>query len=139
MNRNENTAGDFEHQMDGDLDQALSLFRKNVHAWADGEMSRPRAIAQPNRGIHHWRPAAAWSLGCALIAGMASGTIYQQHRLTVASQIRVQQEAEHQKQLAAQKAKEEEDLLAKVDSDISREVPSAMEPLAQLMAEDESK
>jgi hypothetical protein len=34
---------------------------------------------------------------------------------------------------------EEEDLLAKVDSDVSREVPSAMEPLAQLMAEDETK
>jgi hypothetical protein len=29
--------------------------------------------------------------------------------------------------------------LAKVDSDVSREVPSAMEPLVQLMDEDESK
>jgi hypothetical protein len=33
--------------------------------------------------------------------------------------------------------KENEDLLAKVDSDVSRAVPSAMEPLAQLMADDE--
>jgi hypothetical protein len=42
--------------------------------------------------------------------------------------------------MAAQRAQaEEEDLLAQVDSDVSREVPSAMEPLAQLMAEDESK
>jgi hypothetical protein len=30
-------------------------------------------------------------------------------------------------------------LLAKVDSDVSREVPSAMEPLALLMAEDETR
>jgi hypothetical protein len=30
-------------------------------------------------------------------------------------------------------------LLAKVDSDVSREVPSAMEPLAQLMAGDETQ
>jgi hypothetical protein len=49
-----------------------------------------------------------------------------------------------QKQLAAdqrnqQVKQEDEDLLAQVDSDVSREVPSAMEPLAQLMAEDESK
>jgi hypothetical protein len=31
---------------------------------------------------------------------------------------------------------EDEDLLAKVDSDVSRGVPSAMEPLAQMMAGD---
>jgi hypothetical protein len=34
-------------------------------------------------------------------------------------------------------AREEEDLLAKVDSDVSREVPVAMEPLARLMDEGE--
>ncbi len=46
--------------------------------------------------------------------------------------------AEQQRLVAAEKARqEEEDLLAKVDSDVSRETPSAMEPLAQLMAEDE--
>jgi hypothetical protein len=45
---------------------------------------------------------------------------------------------EQQGLLREQQAKaEEEDLLAKVDSDVSREVPSAMEPLAQMMAEDE--
>jgi hypothetical protein len=33
-------------------------------------------------------------------------------------------------------AGETDDLLAKVDSDISREVPTAMEPLAQMMADD---
>jgi hypothetical protein len=50
-------------------------------------------------------------------------------------------EAARQQKLAAeQRAHEEnEDLLAKVDSDVSREVPIAMEPLAQLMAEDEAQ
>ena len=46
-------------------------------------------------------------------------------------------QAEQQRLMAEQRAREEEDLLAKVDSDVSREVPSAMEPLAQLMAEDD--
>jgi hypothetical protein len=32
---------------------------------------------------------------------------------------------------------EEEQLMASVDSDVARQVPSAMEPLAQLMAGDE--
>jgi hypothetical protein len=40
---------------------------------------------------------------------------------------------------AQQSSKDEEDLLAKVDNDLSRQVPRAMEPLAQLMAEDEAQ
>jgi hypothetical protein len=47
--------------------------------------------------------------------------------------------AEQQKVIAEQRAREEEDLLANVDSDVSREVPSAMEPLAQLMTDDETR
>ena len=48
-------------------------------------------------------------------------------------------EAARQQKLADEQRalKENEDLLAKVDSDVSRAVPSAMEPLAQLMADDE--
>ena len=46
------------------------------------------------------------------------------------------------KQLREQEARAkvtDEDLLADVDSAVSRQVPSAMEPLAQLMTEDETK
>jgi hypothetical protein len=51
-----------------------------------------------------------------------------------------QRTAEQQKLLREQQAREEEeDLLSKVDSDVSRTVPSAMEPLAQLMVEDKSR
>jgi hypothetical protein len=53
-----------------------------------------------------------------------------------------QQAAERQKQLLEQRATvvvTDEALLAGVDSDVSRQVPSAMEPLAQMMSYDESK
>jgi hypothetical protein len=46
--------------------------------------------------------------------------------------------AEQQKRAADLQAASEEKLLASVDSDISQQIPSAMEPLAQ-MAEDDSK
>ena len=42
-------------------------------------------------------------------------------------------EAAHQREIAAERARAEEDALAKVDSDVSQEVPSALEPLAALM------
>jgi hypothetical protein len=44
-----------------------------------------------------------------------------------------------QRDAAAQRAKESEDLLAKVDRDVSQEVPSALEPLAQMMTDDDSR
>jgi hypothetical protein len=46
-----------------------------------------------------------------------------------------------QQRLAAQQQlwQEDEDLLAKVDSDVSRQVPAAMEPLGQLMVGDETR
>ncbi len=44
----------------------------------------------------------------------------------------------HERQLAEQQMAQEtdENLLANVDTDISRSVPAAMEPLAQLMDDD---
>ena len=51
--------------------------------------------------------------------------------------------AEHERLAANERnqqvRQEDEDLLAKVDSDVSRGVPSAMEPLAQMMAGDETQ
>jgi hypothetical protein len=41
--------------------------------------------------------------------------------------------------VAAEQRARDEELLAKVDSEVSQEVPSAMEPLAQLMAGDEAE
>ena len=123
-----------------DLEEALKDFRKSVHAWSDAAYSRPRSVAAANavrRPI--WRLASGLALGCAVIAGGVM--VYPHHRqpATIAvapvatrEQPVVQQQSEPVRQ-------EDEDLLAKVDSDVARGVPSAMEPLAQLMAEDESE
>jgi hypothetical protein len=123
---------------DAELELALKSFRQSVHAWGDAEMSRPRTVAGPVRRLN-WRMASGWALGCVLAAGGVSGGLVERHHLAVVAQAKAAQEAEHQRQLAAEREREEEELLARVDSDISRDVPSAMEPLAQLMAEDESK
>jgi hypothetical protein len=124
--------------LDADLEQALSNFRLSVHAWSDAELSRPRTIAAASpRGA--WRTATAWALGCVLVAGGLSGAVYErQHRRELAL-IAAQRAAAQQKLMAAQKAKEDEDLLAHVDSDVSRDVPAAMEPLAQLMQVDNTQ
>jgi hypothetical protein len=122
------------------LEQALMNFKSSVHAWSDAELSRPRMAA---RVVRHrsWRLAAGWVLGCALVVGGISGGVHERHQreetARIAAAARV---AEQQRLIAAEHAKEaEEDLLAKVDSDVSREVPSAMEPLAQLMSEDDTR
>jgi len=128
---------EFENPQDGELEQALKHFRKSVTAWSDAEMSRPRSVVPARRTS--WRLAAGWALGCVLAAGGASAGIHVRNARIEQAKIAAQQEAERQKQLAAQRAKDEEELLAKVDSDISREVPAAMEPLAQLMAEDQAQ
>jgi hypothetical protein len=125
---------------DLELDGALQNFRASVHAWSEAELNRPRTAPKTVRQ-RRWRLAAGWALGCAIVAGGVGGGLYEQHqRQEMARVAAAARAAEQQRLVAAQQARDaEEDLLAKVDSDVSREVPSAMEPLAQLMAEDESK
>jgi hypothetical protein len=121
-----------------ELQRALTDFRLSVRAWSEAEFNRPRTVVEPvRRGA--WRLAAGWALGCLLIAGSVSGGIVHKHHQ---DQMKIAQTRMiEQRRLAAEERarQEEEDLLAKVDGDVSREVPSAMEPLAQLMAEDESQ
>jgi hypothetical protein len=84
--------------------------------------------------------AAGWALGCVLAAGSLTGGLYERHHQQELAKIAAAETARQQKLAAEQRAsKEQDDLLAKVDSDVSRQVPSAMEPLAQLMAEDEAR
>jgi hypothetical protein len=138
MRNNHEDKSDWQGTQDAEVNQALKNFRLSVHAWSDAELSRPRTLAAAStRGA--WRTATAWALGCVLVAGGLSGAAYErQHRRELAM-IAAQRAAEQQKQLAAEKAREEEDLLAHVDSDLSRDVPAAMEPLAQLMQVDETQ
>jgi hypothetical protein len=101
-------------------------------------ISRPRkAHAAVVRRI--WRLAAGWALGCVVVAGAVSGGVYEHHRKLEIDRIAAQQAAEHERQVAAAHAQEEEDLMADVDSDVEREVPSALEPMATLMVDDNTK
>lgn len=125
-------------ELEPELAQALGDFRLCVHAWSEAAYTRPRTVAATVRR-RSWRLAAGWALGCALVAGSLSGGMYERHHRQELARVAAARVAEQQRLAAEQRAREEEELLARVDSDVSREVPSAMEPLAQLMDEDESK
>jgi hypothetical protein len=141
MSWNENKTGaSVDAAGDAVLEDALKSFRQSVHAWSDAAYVRPRGEVRV--AAHSgWRLATAWALGCVLTAGGVSGAVYERHhRQVLAAQAR---EAQQQKalQLAEQQRAQvtDADLLATVDSDISRTVPAAMEPLAQLMDESQSQ
>jgi hypothetical protein len=122
-------------QMDEALEQTLKDFRSSVHAWSEAEFSKPHKSVAVYRTS--WRVAASWALGCVLAVGSLVGGLYERHH--VREQAKIAAVTEQQKKLAAEQRKESEDLFAKVDSDVSREVPSAMEPLAQMMALDSTQ
>lgn len=126
---------------DVELEQTLKNFRNSVRAWSDAAYNRPRKMTREVR-LRSWRLAVGWALGCVLVAGSVSGGLFERHhRLELARLAAQQRAAEQQRQLREQQAAtvSDEVLLAGVDSDISREVPSAMEPLAQMMADDGTK
>jgi hypothetical protein len=130
---------DRELGVDASLGQALKNFRSSVHAWGEAEFGRPRQ-ARSVRATS-WRVATSWALGCVLAAGSVSGAVYQRHHQRELAKTAAAEQAARQQKLEAERyaSTEDEDLLAKVDSDVSREVPSAMEPLAQLMSENETQ
>jgi hypothetical protein len=124
---------------DAELEQALRDFRSSVHAWSEGELSRPRHPERTTR-LMSWRVAAGWALGCVLAAGTVGGGLYEQHHRQQLANAAAAEMARQQAQAAEQRASiQDEDLLAKVNKDVSRQIPSAMEPLAQLMDEDEAQ
>jgi hypothetical protein len=154
-------------EMDAELKEALGNFRSCIHGWSEAAYHRPRKAiaAAPRHRV--WRLAAGWALGCVLVAGAVTGGIYmgvqeRHHRQEVA---RIYQEvaqiaaakslqaAEQRREVLMKVQGQEEpqavenkddslakeELLAKVDSAVSQQVPSAMEPLAQLMTTDDSQ
>ena len=133
-------------EQNSELDEALTNFRLSIHAWSEAAFSRPRTAVAAVAPRRVWRLAVSLALGCVLVAGGASAGLWEHHQremkraeARVAEQQRmVAQQRDQQAQQARQARFEDEDLLAKVDSDVSREVPLAMEPLAQLMVEDET-
>lgn len=123
------------------LEQALTEFRASVHAWSDGVYGSPQSPRMTYRQ-RNWRLAAGWALGCVLVAGGVSGVVIQHERRQQAAQVAAaQQFAIQQRQASERERAQQEDrnLMAKVDNSTSQEVPSAMEPLAQLMEEGQTQ
>ncbi|HUN86553.1 MAG TPA: hypothetical protein VMU48_19395 [Terracidiphilus sp.] len=121
------------------LKQVLIDFKATVHAWSEAEFNRPRAVSATV--VHRtWRLAAGWALASALVAGAVSGGMYERHQQEMAK-IAAARIAEQQRELAAAqaRAKADADLFAKVDTDVSQEVPDALEPLAELSAQSTAK
>lgn len=127
---NPTKAAQTDLELDPELRQVLSDFRAHAHAWSEAAANRPRTIA-PATHRTFLRPAVSWALAAVLAAGTLSGSLYHRHQVQAAAA----RAAEQQRQIELQRARqqEEEKLLARVDSDVSRQVPQAMEPLAELM------
>lgn len=128
--------------LDPVLKQALGEFKSSVRAWSDAAYSRPRAVRA--MVVRKRKMAVGWSLAALLLAGALSGGLYQRHhQQEVAAQLEAQHAAEARRQADAQQqarnAETDEEVLASVDKDLSREVPTAMEPLAQLGDEGEAQ
>ncbi|MGA3333620.1 MAG: hypothetical protein ABSC62_05590 [Terracidiphilus sp.] len=154
MNLRGKLAGEIEDPV---VAEALNNFKASVNAWSEAAYNRPRTVAATAR--YTWRLAASWMLGCVLVAGAAAGAVHERHqRLELAriAAIKAAAQKTAQKRAATRQSapasapieaaarptpanakanKEDSDLLATVDSDVSREVPAAMEPLAQLVDE----
>jgi uncharacterized protein HemX len=121
--------------LDPVLKQALGEFKASVRGWSDAAYNRPRATRTDV--VRRRKVAAGWSFAAVLLAGALSGGLYQQHqRQEIAARVEAQRVAEQQRQAdvrqRALQAQQDEEILASVDKDLSREAPSAMEPLAQL-------
>ncbi len=132
---------EFRDGLDAELESALKHFRTSVHAWSDAELNRPRTVKVTTR-TKVWRMAAGWAMGCVLVLGLGSAGVYEHERRVEAERVQAkvaaQQEAE--RKLAAENAALDEDaLLRHVDSDVARQVPSAMDPLAGLVDVEEVK
>jgi hypothetical protein len=133
--------GGEEFSPDQDFGLALAEFKNSVHAWSDAAYHRPRQLSREVR-TWSWKLAFGWALGCALVVGSVGGGLVERHHLNENARMQtLQHEAELQRQLRAEQAAKVSDevLLADVDSDVSRQVPSALEPLAQMMGDDETR
>lgn len=127
--------------VDAELDSALKNFRLSVRAWSEAELSRPRTVKAPTRTAV-WRMAAGWAMGCVLVLGVGSVGVHEHERRVQAAREQAVQVAhqEAERKLAAENAALDEDaLLQHVDSDVARQVPTAMDPLAGLVDVNESK
>jgi len=134
MNRRDDEANEL-NALEPDLREAVGNFKATVDAWSEAMMSRPREVKTPAR--INWSAVTKWALGCLVFAGTVSGGVLQNYRQQEVAKIEAARMAEQQRQLAAPKVSiPDDELMANVDSDIAREVPSALQPMASLMTDD---
>jgi hypothetical protein len=139
---------------------ALENFKSSLNAWSVAAYSRPRtAVRAVGHAGMNWRLAATCVIACMLAAGSLAGGLYERHQrqeqARVAAAKAAQQKTAHKLDLTnnapeqrvatsivvtkrrptavKSAAANDAELLATVDSDVSRQVPAAMEPLAQMM------
>lgn len=147
---------------DPELEAVLKELRANVHAWSAAtyesryertDRTRARVLSQvPHRTL--WHRSLVWALSIILTAGIVTAGVYQYRQKEQTRQAAIERELEHQRQAkqqvsqqagvtpgqaAPQSGRDVDELLARVDRDVARETPSAMEPLARLMDDDEKQ
>lgn len=134
--------------MESELREILDGFRENVQAWS--EVAGRQSRRMEGHATSHWRVALGWALGCVVVVAVAGGLLRMRRpaaSAVSAPQIAMSegaaeaegtrpkpQNAETPHLVRVERAPEaahSEDLLAKVDSDVSRQIPEALEPLAQ--------
>lgn len=134
--------------IESELKETLDGFRENVQAWSEVAGWQPRK--ERGHAPLHWRRALGWALGGVVVVVGAGGLlrmrrpvgstvsapqIAMSERTTETEEARPEsQSAETPRLMRVERAPEvahAEDLLAKVDSDVSRQIPEALEPLAQ--------
>lgn len=138
--------------MDPVLQQALGEFRASVQAWSEAELARPRAVHAAGHRLG--RLALGWSLAGVLLAGGVSAGVMVAHQRQQSAANRPVEVVVHPQaqaatpagtkvvglkdertagvEEAAVQARQDEPVLANVDSAVSRTVPSAMDPLVDL-------
>jgi hypothetical protein len=126
-------------RLEPELRKILGDFKLSVDAWSETMISRPREAKAPAR--KNWSAVTKWALGCVVFAGTVSGGVYQNHMQVEAAKVEAARIAGQQRSLEAAKVANvnEEDLMADVDSDVARQVPSALEPMATMMNDDQTK
>jgi hypothetical protein len=131
---------------DAQVESALRHFRESVRGWSEQEYARPRTVPArkcAGRWLAMSRPAMGWGVA-AIIAVSAVTVPVARHRQEEQRQIEARHLAEElkQKQQDAERqaalAMNDEELMSHVDSDIAQATPDALEPLASMMADNDS-
>jgi hypothetical protein len=130
---------DDPEKLEPELRKALGDFKLSVDAWSEAMISRPREAKAPAHT--NWSEVIKWALGCVVFAGTVSSGVYQNHKQVEAAKVETARIAAQQRAAEAAKVANvnEEDLMADVDSDVARQVPSALEPMATMMNDDQTK